>query len=301
MRLSEQRLTVACMNNAAVFEQTARQEEAGYDPVFLGVVVPLPLAVSDRELVRLGYVHFTVLLDPERRLAAATAVNIDGARLVDVGRGDDWHLEPRVAVEDQTGPELYSNNDLDRGHLVRRRDPVWGAPAVAARANIDTFAYTNAAPQAAAFNQSKELWLGLEDYLLEHARVLELRLTVFTGPVFAVTDPRYRGVQIPLAYWKVAVWLDEDGALGATGYVLGQSAELDEVDLERALRRTATDHAVPPLGEFRMFQVPVRDIAELSELDFGPVVQADRLVRQRLVPEGQPGWVKIEYPGDITL
>ena len=45
-----------------------------------------------------------VLLDPERRLAAATAVNIDGAQLVDLERGDDWHLDPRVPADEQAGP-----------------------------------------------------------------------------------------------------------------------------------------------------------------------------------------------------
>ena len=35
-------------------------------------------------------------------------------------------------------------------------------------ANGATFDYTNAAPQASGFNQSKELWAGLEDYILGH-------------------------------------------------------------------------------------------------------------------------------------
>ncbi|MBG6060147.1 DNA/RNA endonuclease G (NUC1) [Cryobacterium sp. MP_M5] len=35
-------------------------------------------------------------------------------------------------------------------------------------ANIDTFAYTNAAPQAGKCNQSKELWLGLKDHVLTY-------------------------------------------------------------------------------------------------------------------------------------
>jgi endonuclease G len=98
----------------------------------------MPQAANASKLVQLNYTHFTVLLNRGRRSAAATAVNIDGARLVDVARGDDWHLDPRVPVEDQAGLDLYRDNDLDRGHLVRRRDPVWGSPAVADRANADT-------------------------------------------------------------------------------------------------------------------------------------------------------------------
>jgi len=87
---------------------------------------------------------------------------------------------------------VYANNDLDRGHLVRRRDPCWGTASIAQRANVDTFHFTNAAPQAAAFNQGETLWAGLEDYLLGNAATYDRRLSVFTGPVLAGTDPLYR-------------------------------------------------------------------------------------------------------------
>ena len=101
----------------------------GFDPAFLGAPLTAPAPAADRAVRVLAYTHFEVLLDPERRLALSTAVNIDGAALLDLGRGDDWHLDDRVPESEQTGPEVYARNDLDRGHLVRRRDPVWGAPA----------------------------------------------------------------------------------------------------------------------------------------------------------------------------
>lgn len=88
--------------------------------------------------------------------------------------------EPAGPAGGASSEELYAGIDLDRGHLVRRRDPVWGDAAVAARANVDTFVYPNAAPQAAAFNQSRLLWNGLEDYVLEHARTHRRRLSVLT-------------------------------------------------------------------------------------------------------------------------
>ena len=249
----------------------------GYDPGFLGVEVPLPTpAVAEAAgTVELTYTHFTVVLRPDRRLAAATAVNVDGASLREVERGDDWHLDPRVAPQDQVGPELYADNDVDRGHLVRRRDPVWGADAVAQQANLDTFTYTNAAPQAAAFNQDEELWLGLEDYLLENTRINRRRLSVLTGPVLAEDDPTYRGVAIPLRFWKVAAFLD-GGELASTAYVLDQSPLIDDATSAGA---AATDPAVeqaPPLGPYRTFQVPVADVVALTGLDLGPLPAVDR-------------------------
>src|SRR3978361_2280523 len=88
----------------------------GYSPAFLPVPVELPSFPTGREVRVLPYIHFTVLLDPVRRLPAATGVNIDGAQLLDIERGDDWHPDPRLPATEQAGPELYAHNDLDRGH-----------------------------------------------------------------------------------------------------------------------------------------------------------------------------------------
>ena len=114
---------------------------AGYNANFLQIPLPLPAPPAAPLIRELPYTHFTVLLDPARRLAIATGVNIDGDQLVDVDRADDWHLDPRIPADNQTGEAVYARNDLDRGHLVRRRDPVWGDTATARQANNDTFAY----------------------------------------------------------------------------------------------------------------------------------------------------------------
>lgn len=237
----------------------------GYDLDFLPTRVPLPRpAGAARELI---YPRFTVLLDPERRLAAVTAVNIDGAQLKDLPRSGEWRLDPRVDVELQTGPEVYARNDLDRGHLVRRRDPGWGATAEARAAMEATFFYPNAAPQAAGFNQSKELWLGLEDHVLAYAETTDQRISVFTAPVLGDDDPPYRGIRIPLRFWKVAAWQSADG-LAAAGFVLDQSELVDTA--EGML-------AEPPLGAYRTFQVPIADIAGTTGIGLGPLTDADVL------------------------
>jgi endonuclease G len=280
--------------------RTQLQAQTGYDPGFLGVPVDLPAV--PHPTIELDYVHFTVLLRPDRRLAALTAVNIDGGRLVQVPRDDDWRLDPRAPAEAQAGNELYRDNDLDRGHLVRRNDPVWGERETAEQANVDTFHYPNAAPQASGFNQSRELWLGLEDYLLEHADAHDLRLTVVTGPVLAAGDPVYRGVPIPLAFWKIAAW-DTGSGLAATGYVLDQSPRLE--DLARA--RAAGPDAPPPLGAFRTFQVPVADIGLLTGLAVDQLAAADVLavtptVQPRVgATAAAPRWRRLEAFEDLTV
>ncbi len=269
----------------------------GFDPMFLGPAVPLPVAVQPvRELPS---THFTVLLDPERRLAAATAVNVDGTALRDVPRGDDWRLDPRVPAEEQTGPDLYLGNSLDRGHLVRRRDAVWGDPGVAVRAGRETFTYPNAAPQSARFNQSRELWLGLEDHVLEHARAQRLRLSVLTGPVLAGDDPVYRGVGIPRRFWKVVAWaLDGGRRLAAAAFLVDQSSLLDPDELAAATHAAAVAGDPPPLGPFRTYQVPVVDVADLTGLDLGPLPAADVLGATE--PQAL-AWRRLEALADADL
>lgn len=269
---------------------------AGYAPDFLGPSLPLPALPATHSTIALPYTHFTLLFEPARKLAVATAVNIDGSLLVDLGRSDDWHLDPRVPAAQQAGPDVYARNDLDRGHLVRRRDPVWGPDA--AQANEETFVYTNAAPQAAAFNQGENLWAGVEDHVLSYARVNGLHLSVFTGPVFADDDPLYRGVEIPRLFWKIAAWVTgDDQQLASAGFVLDQTPSLDQIDLESL---TATD--VPPLGPFRTFQVPVEQIAELTGLDLGALIAADRAPAERLIRAGgRSDWRELSALKDAVV
>lgn len=243
----------------------------GYDSDFLGI--PLPLPAPARPATRLDYPRFSVLLDEERRFAAVTGVVIDGATLRDQPRTGEWRLDPRVDDDSQAGPEVYSRNDLDRGHLVRRRDPGWGSASEAEDATEATFFYTNAAPQAAGFNQSKELWLGLEDHVLAYAESTDQRIAVFTAPVLDEADPPYRGIRVPLRFWKIAAWREGD-ALAAAGFVLDQT---ELVDTRQGL-------TVPRLGAFRTFQAPVADIAAEAGVDVGPLATADTFVRRGLRP-----------------
>lgn len=274
---------------------------AGFDPNFLGVPVALPVPVDPAvPTVLLSYTHFSVLMRPDRRLAAVTGVGIDGANLRDLPRADAWQLDPRLPVDQQTGEAVYTRNDLDRGHLVRRRDPVWGSPTVATQANLDTFRFTNAAPQAAVFNQGQTLWAGLENYLLNNAATYDRRLVVFTGCVLNPDDPLYRGVQIPLRFFKVAAFLDA-GDLAATGYVLDQTPLVQ--DLPTVLAAATDAGTPPPLGPFRTFQVPITDIAALTGLDVTALAAADRLP----VPTGarpdnidtEHRWRQLQTPNDI--
>jgi endonuclease G len=276
---------------------------AGLDEVLLGVEIALPqLSDPDIATVRLDYTHFSVLMRPDRRLAAVSGVGIDGARLYDLDRaGIDWRLDPRLPAGQQVGDAVYAGNDLDRGHLTRRADAVWGdTEAEAQRGNSDTFHFTNAAPQAAKFNQGQLLWQGLENYLLDNAATYDRRLVVFTGPVFDRSDPTYRGVQLPLRFYKVAAFVDGDQprtALAATGYVLDQTPLVD--DLPEAFDQAEAAGQPPPLGPFRTFQVPIGDIAGLTGLALEQLAAVDRFAPVTADASGT-GWVHLQTFGDIS-
>ncbi|WP_204352666.1 DNA/RNA non-specific endonuclease [Salinicola halophilus] len=245
-------------------------DREGYATDFLeGFDVPLPTPVGERidEVTpipgrddgRLDYTHFSIVMSRPRRLAIFTALNLDGRSLVSVPRSDNWRLDPRLDASLQAGPDVYSRNPLDRGHLVRRTSANWGEDAE--RAEADTFHFTNCAPQMAAFNQ--QTWLGLEDYLLEHARADRQRLCIFTGPVFRESDRTYRGIRIPEAYWKVVAFTGEDGRPSATAYMIEQADELEDLGPGFLF------------GQYKTYQKSVARIEQLAQLDFGELSRFD--------------------------
>ncbi|MEH7050100.1 DNA/RNA non-specific endonuclease [Bacillus pseudomycoides] len=249
------------------------EESTGYDTKFLGnhYEVPHPKFRSDLEQdiapVKngsnvLNYTHFSIVMSKSRRLAYYTVVNIDGKQLIDIKREKDkWHFDPRIEKKFQCGPELYQDNDIDQGHLVRRRDPVWGN--VAQEANKDTFHFTNCSPQHKNLNQ--KTWLDLEDYILNNAENSKLKVTVFTGPIFRSDDIVYRGVQIPAEFWKIAVIVKEDDRLSATAYLQTQKNLIDNLEFA--------------YGEYKTYQVPVSKIESLTGLDFGDLRHHDPITR----------------------
>ncbi|WP_018240699.1 DNA/RNA non-specific endonuclease [Ensifer sp. BR816] len=263
----------------------------GYQPKFLPVEIALPtlganalrhgtpakVAGAIDDVLR--YQHFSVVLnaDPKRKMAYYTAVNIDGARWTNLERGNDvWFYDPRVPEELQNGDELYGNepvpskNYFDRGHLVRRLDPVWGEIRVAKQANDDTFQWTNCSPQYWGFNQGADLWQGLENFLLYNTDDEDVQASVFSGPLFRSDDEEQRGILIPQFFWKVIAVTDKNERLFTSGYMVSQQDYALNIPFERL-----------PIGPNstkpgQNFQVPVAKIVEDTGIVFADdVLTAD--------------------------
>ena len=274
----------------------------GYDPSFLEIIdVPLPhiskAMEEDTARVRsdtqkngdpfeLAYYHYSVYMNKRRRTAWFSAANVDGDQRPDIGkrRGDRWYTDPRILRSEQIGQEAFEPG-IDRGHLTRRQDTAWGRDVTSAtRANNDTFHFTNCSLQASAFNQGKDRWQGLEQFLLEqHAKKERRRMVVITGPLFAANDPIYKNdrmnysVRCPLQFWKICVLIRRDDTPSATAFVLGQEDIQNLPGFEEAFDVAAT-------------QIRVADLEERTGLDFGEIKKFDHFAAG-----GAPG--TLELPG----
>ena len=247
--------------------------DLGYDPRFLDTDLAPPQAPGPRPgedpalATPLDYVHFTVRMHPERRLAWWVAWNVDGLRLFpsdSISRsGERFRLDPRIPADAQTGEEVYADNDLDRGHVARRSDLLWGTLDEAKRANSASFFFTNITPQHQDFNQSGRggVWGLLENAVLALEGLEDRRLTLFAGPVLDPDDPPYRGVQLPVEHWKVVVYR-LDGELRAKAFVLTQ-------DLD-GLEGAAPDF----LDDFDTWLVPLDLVEERTGLTFSSLRDA---------------------------
>lgn len=255
---------------AAGHEPTTSAEEFdgrnGYNPDFLdGWSIPLPTGPDMRELkrggsgVELKYRNFSVIMSATRRLPMLTASNINATEARRVPRIKKWSFDGRLDEEDQWGDEIYDNNALDRGHMVRREDPIWGDLESAREANQDTFHFTNSCPQMAGVNQ--RTWLGLEDYILQHAKADGMRVTVFTGPFFRPDDLEYKGALIPGSFWKVVAIVTDDGRPSATAYKVDQVRELEELEFVFA--------------GYKTFQISIQQVMEQTGIDFSQLVEFD--------------------------
>jgi DNA/RNA endonuclease G (NUC1)/V8-like Glu-specific endopeptidase len=259
----------------------------GYDPSFLETIeVPLPRvseameqdtarvrsdAQKNGDPFELAYYHYSVYMNKRRRTAWFSAANVDGDHRPNIGkrRGDRWYTDPRILKSEQIGQEAFERG-IDRGHLTRRQDTAWGDDVDSATlANNDTFHFTNCSLQASPFNQGKDRWQGLEQFLLEqHARKERRRLIVITGPLFAANDPIYKNdrmnysVRCPLQFWKICVLIRRDGTPSATGFVLGQEDIQNLPGFEEAFDVAAT-------------QIRVADLEERTGLDFGDIKKFD--------------------------
>ena len=190
----------------------------GYDSCFLGEKHRVGWPAVHGTARQLHYLHFSVVMNPARRLAWYGAYNVDAEAAVNVRRGDRWLPDPLVALELQPGNDHFKGSGFDRGHLVARLNLAWGTERQAWIASHQAFFWTNTAPQHKYVNQGT--YLSVEVWERKLA-AKHKRMTGLCGPVFQDNDLPFRDehrgddgfvaygtFRIPRAYWKVVAVLD---------------------------------------------------------------------------------------------
>ncbi len=220
---------------------------------------------------------------------------------------DSWTNDDRLNRKDYSGEEIYKSQKIpgfpnpssggriarmfQKGHLVRRLDPAWGDDSRSLEAEIDTFHWTNAAPQVGFFNQGTadeddpgtgrgNLWRAAENYVLRNAVSENQKVISFTGPIFRDDDRAYRHIQIPAKYFKVTVW-QETGSLRSLALIVDQAQVFDgwpEAIGKPEFVNNATEaeafQDVDELNRVKDFLSTIEELEQVTELDFGELVRA---------------------------
>lgn len=272
----------------------------GFDPKFVAgldldldeITAPLkkkiaPLREESRKRANgeLAYQNFSVVMHKSNRVALLTATNIDGPTYIAIDRktgepaadqprpeGDSWYTDPRIDESYILTNDFYSqwSHLFDRGHLTRRNDPTWGDDA--ARANKDTFHFTNCSPQHWKFNESIEFWQGVERYVLEQGlweAGFRRALTVLQGPLYDGNDNLFADdVPVPCAFWKIVVW---KGAAGLKAVAL----IVDQTNLLSITRHGSKSPDESVRADVTEFRSTVAEVARRSGLAFDDLVKFD--------------------------
>jgi len=274
----------------------------GYDENFLiGFTVPVPFVkhrkgelfkqIGENEPFIVKYHHYSLVVNKKRRFQMWSAVNVNYSRDVRDNRdrsafGDDskaWRIDPRVPEKYQVqAEEFYDPATLiDKGHIVRRDDNVWGENGDALQieyGNSDTFHWLNCTPQHEQFNRDMfgvhGLWGMLENAIKEQLNDPEnqnkdfsQKACVLAGPVLDDDDPEYNDIQYPLKFWKIFAIVSESEGPLVYGFILDQKQVVDEFGLEKEAR--------PRFGtKVRALQASLADIEQISGVSFDPVLHA---------------------------
>jgi endonuclease G len=212
---------------------------------------------------------------------------------------DAFRPDPRIDIDEQMARPFYEEQRVkgfpdpkssgrmarmfQKGHIIMRGDPAWGGEEEAVAAERDTFFYTNAAPQIGYFNQGSRLdrpgskgklrWRAVETYVLRNAFTMRERVSVFAGPIFSPKDPVYRfDAQVPMRFWKIACWVDEDDVLRSIALIADQAEVLTTMpEAAESAEAFLDDEEIARVSQFL---TTVEYIESQTKLSFGDAVRA---------------------------
>jgi endonuclease G len=242
----------------------------GFNETFLSEKLFLPKPLKDN--VRndlyiqgddsvINYMHFSLTMSKSRKIALWVGWNVDGGRFQPIrGNTSYFRKDGNISFDYQIGNELYAGNDLDRGHLARRADLVWGGYEEAKQANKDSYYYTNIAPQHYKFNRSSAggIWGEIENAIYLDLAKPGSKYSVFAGPVFSDSDKEINNIQIPNAFWKIVYYQDK-----ATQRIVSRAYIVTQVDLIDDITSQ-----IESLEDYQVYQISINRVQQLTGFDF---------------------------------
>jgi endonuclease G len=92
---------------------------------------------------------------------------------------------------------------------------------------------------------------------------------VFNGPIFKESDKQFTGVQIPMAFFKVILWLTDNQELKATAFKLSQDQLVDEIDFDKE------QIDIDQNEQFKEYQISLKELQKQTNLDFSDLSKYD--------------------------
>lgn len=271
---------------------------SGYDPDFLGKNIPLPQPKAEiinqaarlkNNKIELKYFKYSVIFNAVTKMPMISAINVEGdatKRLDNSKRSDNWLRDKRIDIECQLTDKFYARSKFDKGHMSRFEDANWDeSEADALRNGIYTCFYTNACPQVVALNRGGGVWGKLEKQILEKGIKKEsgnlARMTVFNGPIFNDTKDRvFKGVRIPMEYFKVVLWLNDSQELRATAFKLTQETLVNHIQFDESMRLDEEEALdIHKNIDFDEYQCSIRSLSSLTKIDFEHLEQFDTFIQ----------------------
>jgi endonuclease G len=269
----------------------------GYKADFLGINISMPqptkkieneIALLKDKSKELKYFNYSVIFNAVRRMPLISAINVEGdaaLRLDDSKRKDDWLRDNRIDIECQLFDKFYSKSKFDKGHMGRFEDANWDTTeAKALRNGIYTCFYTNACPQVPDINRTGDnLWGNLEKTILEKGIKKEhgkqAKMTVFNGPIFEKDEERiFKGVRIPMSFFKIILWLNDNNQLKATAFKLSQENLVGQISFDESMRLDDEGLDIDEVVVFKNYQCSIKSLIALTEIDFQDLVKYDTYV-----------------------
>jgi len=265
----------------------------GYLSSFMGVSIklPLPQKTFQKQIAKLSngkmelkYFKYSVLFNEVTKMPALSAINVEGnpsLRLDDSERSDDWLRDKRISIDTQLTDKFYAGSGFDKGHMSRFEDANWDNSEVEAfRNGIYTCFYTNACPQVPGLNRAGGIWGKLEKAILEKGVKKENgklgRITVFNGPIFSEAKNRkFRGEIVPMEFFKIIVWRNDDNQVRATGFKLSQEDLVGDIKFTETfgIQEEAID--IDTNETFKEYQCSIKLLTKETKINFSALNKYD--------------------------